>query len=65
MAITPGTRLDVYEVSAKIGKGWMGEVYQARDTKLDRGGMRCRRQNPGTSSVQSLGGIQYPIHALQ
>ncbi len=36
MALSEGTRLGVYEVSAKIGEGGMGEVYQARDTKLDR-----------------------------
>jgi len=36
MPLSPGTRLGVYEVSTKIGEGGMGEVWQARDTKLDR-----------------------------
>ncbi len=36
MALTSGTRLGPYEVAAQIGKGGMGEVYRARDTKLDR-----------------------------
>jgi len=36
MSLTPGTRLGVYEVIAAIGQGGMGEVYRARDTKLDR-----------------------------
>jgi len=36
MPITPGTRLGPYEVLAPIGAGGMGEVYRARDTRLDR-----------------------------
>ncbi len=36
MALTPGTRLGVYEVIAHIGEGGMGQVYRARDTKLNR-----------------------------
>jgi eukaryotic-like serine/threonine-protein kinase len=36
MAIASGTRFGPYEVIAQIGAGGMGEVYQARDTKLGR-----------------------------
>src|ERR1700735_1731648 len=36
MALTRGTRLGPYEVIAPIGAGGMGEVYSARDTRLDR-----------------------------
>jgi len=34
--LTPGLRLGSYEIVAPIGAGAMGEVYQARDTKLNR-----------------------------
>ena len=36
MALEPGSRLGHYNVTSLIGQGGMGEVYQARDTKLDR-----------------------------
>ena len=36
MPLMPGTRLGSYEVTAAIGAGGMGEVYRARDAKLNR-----------------------------
>ncbi len=36
MSLDVGSRLGPYSVTAKIGEGGMGEVYRARDTKLDR-----------------------------
>ena len=36
MALAPGSKLGVYEVTAKIGAGGMGEVFRAHDTTLDR-----------------------------
>jgi eukaryotic-like serine/threonine-protein kinase len=36
MALTPGTRVAHYAIKAMIGSGGMGDVYRARDTKLDR-----------------------------
>jgi serine/threonine protein kinase len=36
MALAPGARLGPYEIQAAIVVGGMGEVYEARDTRLDR-----------------------------
>src|ERR1700732_355099 len=38
MKFQPGTRLGPYEIVAPVGAGGMGEVYKARDTRLDRAG---------------------------
>ena len=36
MSLAPGTRLGPYVIESLIGEGGMGQVYRARDTRLDR-----------------------------
>src|SRR5439155_24953695 len=36
MSLAPGTKLGPYETQSLLGAGGMGEVYRARDTRLDR-----------------------------
>lgn len=36
MPLAPGARLGPFEILSPIGAGGMGDVYKARDTRLDR-----------------------------
>lgn len=53
MTCVPGTRFGPYEVTSTLGTGGMGEVYLAREARLDRDvalkvGVACRPE--GASS---------------
>ena len=60
MSLVHGTRLGPYEIEAPIGAGGMGEVYKARDTRLDRSVaikvLPNRRATPGWIVLANHGG---------
>jgi serine/threonine protein kinase len=53
MPLTAGTRLGPYEIESPIGAGGMGEVYRARDTRLNRTvAIKVMRDWAGTDAAQ-------------
>ena len=58
MPLSSGTTLGPYTVGALIGQGGMGEVYQARDTKLDRDA--ALKVLPEAFTAESANKIQQP-----
>ena len=77
--IAPGTRLGPYEILAALGAGGMGEVYRARDTKLNRDvaikvlpdsfASDAERLARFTREAQTLASLNHPniaqIHGLE
>ena len=52
MALETGARIDIYEVTGKLGEGAMGEVYRARDFSsfaLEPGSGRFLMRQPGSA----------------
>jgi serine/threonine-protein kinase len=79
LALPPGTRLGSYEIIAALGAGGMGEVYRARDTKLNRDialkilpeafAADADRLSRFTREAQTLASLNHPniaqIHGLE
>jgi eukaryotic-like serine/threonine-protein kinase len=70
MALTAGTRIGSYEIVGAIGAGGMGEVYRARDSKLNRDvaikvlpqlfASDAERVHRFEREAQTLGGLNHP-----
>jgi serine/threonine protein kinase len=64
MPLAPGTRLGPYEIVVPVGAGGMGEVYRARDTRLDRiVAIKILRENFGERSqreARAIAALNHP-----
>jgi serine/threonine protein kinase len=62
--LTPGTRLGAYELISLLGAGGMGEVYRARDTKLNRDVAVKVLPESFASDRESLARFEREAHAV-
>jgi Tol biopolymer transport system component len=62
--LTPGTRLGVFEIDSFAGAGGMGEVYRARDTRLDRHVALKILSSDGPSDTRGRARFAYEARAI-
>src|SRR5690349_7184731 len=64
MSIVPGTRLGPYEILALIGAGGMGDVWKARDTRLNRSvAIKCLKPESADrfqSEAHAIAALSHP-----